>query len=100
MRTAKRVALTSNRIEINDVELVDLSEGENVLLTCERCATKRDMKPIEQTAGNRPILIEADLDRCVEIPDLQDSFIVECQTCGTQYIAKWKGTMRVSPFRD
>jgi hypothetical protein len=52
------------------------------------------MKPITQITGNMVEVyhrLDEDLkDTLIEMPDIQDAYIIECETCGTLYVAKWK----------
>ncbi len=86
-------------IEIVDLQLIDLSEGDIIDVRCNHCHEERRMKPTTQVVGNLPtVILEQDLRReyLIEVPDLQDVFIVECLTCGTQY----RAILRPSPVPD
>ena len=57
-------------VEIDLSQLVDLSEGDSVVLPCKRCGTNRSMMSVIQITGNKLELVPNVLQGVlVELPD-------------------------------
>jgi len=84
-------------IIISGVELIELSEGDGIELYCEVCKSNTIHKPIVQMGRGRMIDMgyteEGDK---IEVEDVEDAYVVQCDNCGNTVIAK-RGRTLIPP---
>jgi len=91
-----RMNPSMKRINLTSRELVELSDGDGIERYCDNCKSNTNHTPIVQIG--RGTLTNFGTERIngvefdIEIPDIEDAYLIQCEKCGNTIIARWDHT--------